>query len=218
MTHQFAYVSSRHLFQLAFDVHWKLSNPQVFADLFSFSELDDDAIRVPALGPHARTLCDEHALLVACTHRVAHHYDRELLIDLCDIDFLARTFDEGAWRRLASLAAGKRIRGVVLRGLRLTSDRLGLSIPADVEETLAATDEAEPTAAYLADGFRRVDILRHDLLGLGWRGRLRLLREHLFPNPAYMLRSFDNARPALLPALYIVRIARGARSWFQPLR
>jgi len=40
VTHQFTYVSTRHGLSLAFDVHWKIADPQPFADLFSFDELD----------------------------------------------------------------------------------------------------------------------------------------------------------------------------------
>ena len=218
VTHQFTYVGSRHDLQLAFDIHWKLSDPQAFADLFTFEELNRDARSIPALGSHARTPCAEHALLVACAHRVAHHFDQEFLIDLCDIDLLARTLDQSAWRRVASLAAARRLRRVVLRGLQLAADRLGTPIPIDVHAALAAAGEAEPTAAYLVGGLRRVDVLRADLQALGWRDRLHLLREHLFPDPTFVLRSFRSTQPAMLPAFYVIRIARGARSWFRPLR
>ena len=218
VTHQFTYVSSRGGLSLAFDVHWKIADPQPFADLFSFEELDNEAQPIPALGPAARGIGAEHALLVACTHRVAHHFDQEFLIDLYDIDLLARTLASSGWGRVAEMAAAKRIRGVVLRGLELASARLGTPVPADVRETLARPGGHEPTAVYLSEGFRKIDLLRADLGMLGWGSRVRLIREHLFPNPSFILRSFGVTQPVLLPALYLIRIARGARAWFQPLR
>ena len=219
VTHQFTYVSTRHGLSFAFDVHWKISDPQDFANLFSFEELERDAQPVPLLGPAAKALDDEHALLVACTHRVAHHYDREILIDLCDIDLLARRLGAPAWDRVVTMATAKCIRRVTLRGLELASSRLGTEVPVRVRRELSESAAAdERTTAYLAAGLRKVDILRADLAQLGWRGRLRLLREHLFPHPAFVLQSFGRTHPLLLPALYLIRIARGASAWFRPLR
>ena len=218
VTHQFTYISGRHGLEIAFDVHWKLSDPQAFADLFSFEELERDAIPVSSLASTAKALCDEHALLVACTHRVAHHFDREILIYLYDINLLARRLDAPAWDRVVRLATAKRIRGVTLRGLDLASDVLGTPVPAQVRAALATLSGHEATGAYLETGFRKVDILRSDLRELGWRGRFRLMREHLLPPPAFIFQSYGQTRRALLPLLYLIRIFRGANAWFRPLR
>jgi hypothetical protein len=218
VTHQFTYVNTRHGLPLAFDVHWKLSDPQPFADLFSFGELADEAVPVPALAPAARALGHEHALLVACTHRIAHHFDRTILIDLCDIDLLTRRLGPAAWERVVALATGKRISKVTLRGLDLASNLLGTSIPGHVRQALASSSADEPTSGYLSEGFRKVDVLKADLRALGWRDRFTLVREHLLPPPSFVLRSAGQTRPALLPALYLLRIARGAHAWFRPLR
>jgi hypothetical protein len=218
VTHQSTYVSARHDLAIAFDVHWKLSDPQAFADLFSFEELERDAVAASSLTSTAKVLCDEHALLVACTHRVAHHFDREILIYLYDINLLARRLGAPAWDRVVAMATSKRICGVTLRGLALTSDLLGTPIPHNVRTALGTPSEHEPTGAYLAGGLRKVDVLRSDLRELGWRGRLRLIREHLLPAPAFVLGSFGQTRRVLLPLLYLIRIFRGANAWFRPLR
>jgi hypothetical protein len=220
VTHQFTYVSARHGLDIAFDVHWKLSDPQAFADLFSFEELDRAATPAPALARTARALGDEHALLVACTHRVAHHYDKEILGFLYDIDLLSRRLSLPAWDRVVAMAATKRIRRVTLRGLDLASRLLGTPIPERVRLELGSSTPVgeEPTAAYLNDGLRRVDILRSDLRELGWRRRLKLIREHLLPAPSYVLQSYGQTRREILPFLYLIRIVRGASAWFRPLR
>jgi hypothetical protein len=218
VTHQMTYISARQGLQIAFDVHWKLSNPQPFADLFSFEELECAAISLPGLGPHARTLCDVHALLVACVHRVAHHYGREFLVYLYDIDLLARRLNAEGWDSIVAGARAKRIRQVTRRGLESAASLLGTPVPERVAHALASSPGDEPTAAYLAAGFRKIDILRADLRELGWRDRLRLLREHLFPAPAFVLRSYGQTSPVLLPFLYFARIIGGASAWFRPLR
>lgn len=222
VTHQFTYASARHGLDIAFDVHWKLADPQAFADLFSFEELEREARPVPALAPAAMVLCDEHALLVACAHRVAHHYDREILIFLYDIDLLARRLNAPAWDRVAAMATAKRIRHVTLRGLDLASTRLGTPIPNHVRPALAddltGSTGDEPTRAYLDSGLRKIDILRADLRQLGRRDRLRLIREHLLPPPAFVLRSYGQTWRGLVPILYLIRVLQGATAWFRPLR
>lgn len=218
VTHQMTYISPRHGLQIAFDVHWKLSNPQPFADLFSFEELERESVPLTALGPAARTLCDAHALLAACVHRVAHHYGRDILIYLYDIDLLARRLSGEGWRAVVSNAESKRICQVTRSGLERASSLFGTVVPGLVTRALTDAPDAEPTAAFLADGFRKFDILRADLRQLSWLRRLTLLREHLFPAPAFVLRSYQKTSPVLLPFLYFARIICGATAWFRPLR
>jgi len=217
VTHQCTYSSTSHGVRTQFDIHWKIADPQVFADVLTYDELSRDSEPVGALGAGARTIGDVHALIVACTHRVAHHYDADDLLFLYDIDLLARRCDERAWHAMLRLASEKKIRKVCARGLGLAHERLGTPVPVRVMDALTAPAEDEPSAAYLAGELRRVDILRSDLATLGWRGRARLLREHLLPSAAYMRASYGRQSTLLLPALYAHRIVRGAFKWFRPL-
>ena len=211
VTHQCTYVQAVHGVRAEFDVHWRIADPQVFTDVLSYEELARDAVPVPQLGSAARSVSDVHALIIACTHRVAHHYDSDLLLFLYDIDLLGRRLDEASWDRVIELASARRICGVCARGLRLAGDAFHTPVPPRVVSALNAVDQAEPTAAYLRHRLRRVDILGSDLRALGgWRVRAQLLREHLLPAPAYILASYGKTRASLLPALYIHRILRGA--------
>jgi hypothetical protein len=67
---------------------------------------------------------------------------------------------------------------------------------------------------------RKVDVLRSDLEQLpSWAERLALVREHLFPPPAYMAARYGaGCHWPLLPLLYLDRIIRGATGWFRPVR
>ena len=71
------------------DLHWKVSIPQVFADLFSFDELASSSVPLPAAGASARAVGRVHALAIACVHRVAHHPGDDRPIWLHDIHLLA---------------------------------------------------------------------------------------------------------------------------------
>jgi hypothetical protein len=216
VTHQFTYVGTVSGVRMEFDIHWKVSDPQAFADLFGHDELSRNAIPVPPLGSCARAIGEVHALLVACIHRVAHHHDGLVPLFLADIDRLARRLDAESWSRVSSLAASKRIRRVCARGLELSVDLFGTPVPSEVSRGLAAAGN-EPSAAYLREGLRKVDIIVSDMRALGWVARARLLREHLLPPPAYVMASYGTTRTALLPALYLHRIASGAFKWFRPL-
>jgi hypothetical protein len=218
VTHQCAFVRAENGVRVVLDVHWKTADPQAFADLFPFDELERTAVDIPPLGAYARTVSDAHALLVACMHRVAHHYDREYLLDACDISLLAARLGRAQWNVVVALAQSKGLCQVTARGLALAASLLDAAVPADVVERLIASGRDEPTAAYLAPGLRKVDLLRADLARLGWRARLQLLREHVFPCRAFLLRSYGQTSAGLVPVLYMVRIVRGAASWFRPLR
>ncbi|HTM27269.1 MAG TPA: nucleotidyltransferase family protein [Vicinamibacterales bacterium] len=217
VTHQFTYVRATPAGRIEYDVHWKIADPQVFADVLTVDEAAQRSVPMPVLGDAARAISDVDALVVACTHRVAHHFDTNCLLYLYDIDLLARRLGDADWDRVAAIAAQKRVRRVCARGLTLAAGLLATPAPARVSRAMAV-DESEPSASYLAPELRRVDILRSDLLALGWRARVRLLREHLLPPPEYVLRSYGTRHTALLPALYVHRIVRGAFKWVRPLK
>ena len=77
-------------------------------------------------------------------------------------------------------------------------------------------NEDEPSAVFLGPGVRKVDVLMDDVRLLpGWRAPLTLLREHLFPDPAYMRESYARGSSAPLLWLYLRRIVTGMSSWFR---
>lgn len=217
VTHQQTYEASVGGIVQRYDVHWKISDPMAFADAFTYDELEREAEALPQLGS-AKTVGDVHALLIACAHRVAHHFDSESLLWVCDIDAIARSLSDAAWDRFTEIAVAKQLRDVCTRGLELARRRFRTPLPDAVIRRLSSGGHVEPSAAYLRGGLRRVDVLTSDLKALGWRNRIALLREHLFPEPSYILQRYGQRRAALLPALYIHRIVRGAVAWFRPLR
>ena len=202
----------RHLY----DVHWKIANPQRFADAMRFDELAEDAVPLPLLGPHARGIGRVHALWLACMHRAAHHYDRDTIVWLYDIHLLMSALDPEGVARFVGLAERTGIRRICLRALLLARDRFGTAVAPTVFASLEAAPANEPSTMFLRAGVRKVDVLLDDMRVLpGWRSRLTLLRGHLFPDAAYM-RSMDasgSAAPILW--LYLRRIVAGAAKWFR---
>jgi hypothetical protein len=200
----------RHLY----DVHWKVANPQRFADAVRFDELAAAAVPLPPLGPGARGIGRVHALWLACVHRAAHHYDREALVWLYDVHLLMSTLDAGGAACFVSLAERTGVRRICLRALLLARDLLGTAIPPAVLTPLEAGPADEPSAMFLGPNVRRLDVLLDDVRVLqGWGPRLTLLREHLFPDAAYMRHTYARGSAAPTLWLYARRIVSGAAKW-----
>jgi len=217
VTHQFQY-ERRNQFGLrdVIDLHWKVANPQMFAGVFAFEELECDATPVASLDADARGLSNPHALLFACMHRVAHHDNSDRLIWLYDIHLLASSMSAGDRDKAVDLAAAKQIRSLCGRGIARAQATFGTTLPTGWLEQMQVERSSEPTAVYLSNGRRRVDTLVDDLRTLpGWRPRLRLLREHLFPPPAYMRRIYGSWNPFFLPLAYVDRVVTGMGKWFR---
>jgi len=197
------------------DLHWRVANPQLFADALSFDEAWASAVEVPVLGPWARTLGVADALLLACVHRVAHHQDRPDLLWIWDIHLLAERLTITDEEVLVRRAERNSMRSVVVRGLELTRDLFQTRLPPDLMGRLEA-GPSEPGAIFLGGGLRQFDVLRADLAAMGsLRRRLQLLREHLFPQWDFVRASYRGWPEILLPLAYLDRIVRGAPKWFR---
>jgi len=206
----------RHGIRHLYDVHWKIANPQRFADAIGFDELALAAVPLPLLGADARGIGRVHALWLACVHRAAHHYDREALVWLYDVHLLAQALDDDGMRRLGALAERTGVRRLCLRALLLARDRFGTRIAANVIAALEAAPPDEPSTVFLRPGMRKVDVLLDDVRALpGWRPRLELLKEHLFPDADYMRGTYARGSSAPTMWLYLRRIAGGASKWFR---
>jgi hypothetical protein len=216
VTHQFQYQRTNPLGLTAIvDLHWKVANPHVFSDMFSFDELHAASVGIDLLGPHARGLSDEHALMIACVHRTAHHGNADCLIWLYDIHLLASALSEDARRRVASLADRKRVTAVCARGIADAKARFTTEIPANWLETASPHCQREPSAAFLRAGRTKAHVLISDLCALqGWQQRARLVWEHVVPPSDYMRRLYGISNPFLLPAAYVNRLFTGIGKWF----
>lgn len=200
------------------DVHWRISNPQVFAGMLTVEELRTWATAIPPLGNWAWAVGPAHALALACIHRVAHHSDEERLIWIYDIHLLAEQFAAAECEQFINLVDAKHLTAVCAGGLELAQRKFrGLasaSLLARLTPQLATTrDRSE---IYASGNMRKVDVLLSDLKALeGWRSKVRLLREHVLPPASYMQEAYGISNTALLPFFYVWRVIRGARAWWR---
>jgi hypothetical protein len=214
VSHQLAFERrDRHGIHHVIDLHWKIVNPQMLADALVFEELWRGRVAAPALSPDASVPSAAASAVIANVHRLAHHQRHDRLIWLVDLQRLTARFSATDWSALVTLACRARVAGLCLDGLRQSRDRLAAHLPADVERALAAAAPDEPSVVYLSRAVTRRDVLAHDLAALGWRARLRLLREHAFPPAAFIRQRYGPANRWPLPALYLHRLVSGAMRW-----
>jgi hypothetical protein len=112
------------------------------------------------------------------------------------------------------------MRAVCTRGLELASAAFGGIDPRWLAALSNANGASEPgsheaqTAAFLRGPMSLSEILKADLAATpGWRRRIGILREHLFPKRAFMYERYGTRSAIALPFLYLYRIVRGAPRW-----
>jgi Uncharacterised nucleotidyltransferase len=195
------------------DLHWRVTNPLVFADALLFARLWPRRVRIDALGG-AWTLGPADALLLACLHRLAHHGDRPELLWLMDIDRLAARLHADEWSDLVAQAELNGLRGVCALGLARASDWFHTGVPAHVRAALEADTAGAPDAIFLQPQIDPLGVLASDWRALhSWRDRLRLALAHVFPAPAYIRARYGLRHPVWLPFLYAHRALGGLSRW-----
>jgi hypothetical protein len=202
------------------DVHWRVNNTQMFSRALEYEELRSRSVPVAALGEHALALAPADALLLACMHRVHHMHlpfyadgapgsGGDRLIWLYDIHLLIDSMSFRELIEFARLVEKKAMRAICRDGLLQARHCFGTRIPEEVLLALARKGPTEPSEAHLrANGIRRLLIELRSLPCL--RDRMRLLGEHLFPPPDYMLEKYAVTNRAWLPMLYLQRGIHGA--------
>ena len=132
--------------------------------------------------------------------------------------FARGTATEDDWRSFTKLASDRGVRAICRAGLESATEAYDTDVPASVFADLARGPE-EASAEFLRGGLREIDVQVSNFKHLhGWRAKLQLIRQNLFPEPAFMLESYKVQNPIWLPALYVHRILRGTPKWFRSAR
>jgi hypothetical protein len=200
------------------DVHWKISNMQALADRFTFEELWESRVPVPALGSSAVTIDGVHALLLALVHQAGHHPGSRDLLWIYDLHLIATRLTAGEMRQVQVLAADRGLGQIACEGLARAHACFGTSsLDLAVDALRDRSARQEGAAATMIHGpWSQVDVLRLDLHALpSWRARARLIREHLLPSASYMRARYGVRSKLLLPGLYVWRALLGAPKWLR---
>jgi len=197
------------------DLHWRISDLQSFAWLFSFDELAAAAVPVPKLDPRAVRLGNAHALLLCLLHRAGTNLFQEpglgdRLIWLYDMKLLSEQMLGPELEDFQRMVEGKRLGAIAIDGLRACARCLG----SPRLSKLIGRLEGSPGAAY------GEDLLHAGKLRREWiefraipttRTRLAYLGERLFPTREYMREQYPDAAAHSLPLLYLQRVVAGCR-------
>jgi hypothetical protein len=197
------------------DLHWRISNPAVFASRLRWSDFWTRRVAAGGLPPGVFVPSLPLALVIACIHRVAHHGCSDRLIWLCDLHRIAARLTDRDWRDLVRFASGRHVLQVLASGIDATARHLDTRLPAWVVTTFRdAADADEELSRFLDGSLRPIEVLLSDWRQLrGLAPRLAFLREHLFP-AADVIRSRYGVSTTLgLPFLYAHRLATGAFRW-----
>ena len=200
--------------EYALDVHWRIANAQVVADLYTYDELASRACAVSVRGQLMRTPAAVDALLLACVHRVIHHDNADDLVWIYDLHSIARRFTTADWKGFVDSASRRGVKALCAHGLQMSIDRFETGIPADVMARLTRPVRTrERSARYLRKGLRPIDRLVTDLAVLGPRAGVRLLWEHVAPPASYLEGKYGVRNRVLLSAFYARRVVEGLSRW-----
>ncbi len=202
----------------ALDVHWRLANPQMFASLPDYEALSSRAITVNVRGEEMTTLNPVDTLLLACVHRAAHHDLSDELLWLYDMHLVAQRFTAIEWDQFVAIASRCQVCALCVSGLQAAQRCFQTRVPPEMFARLTDRGQVEPSALYLRKNLTRLERLLADLWPLNSRERLRLLLEHIVPPAGYVTQKYGGRAGALLPLLYLRRLASGvAREISWPL-
>ena len=214
VTQQFSMAKDVSGFTHVLDIHFEITNSQMFAGILPFQMLSADARKIPRLGVWTPHLVS--ALLLACIHRVVHHQNTERLIWLYDIHLLVADLSAAEQLQFAELARANHVAGIAEQSVAASRRFFGTTLSDAARSLLREADHelTEFSTVYL----RTQRTLASDLwLNLrycrSWPARLTLVKETLFPPPSYLLAQRRNAHRALLPVYYVARILKGVAKY-----
>lgn len=205
------------------DLHWQAVNAPALAHLMPFEAAWKRALSLPRLGPTARGLARDQALLLACAHRAQHrvnpytvdgitYYGGDRLIWLRDIDLLVRALDGAEWASLVEEALESGLAPVALDSLRTATAFLGTPLPETAIARLVAAPDTGPVARYLLKSDQTERAWRNLRSTPGLRAKAAFLWGQLFPSAAFMRLKYPDRATKPLPLLHLRRIAEFLRS------
>lgn len=198
-------------FEFLFDFHWKISNSALFSEVLLWDELWPKVVPIETLGKNAKALCLEHALILACIHRAAHHPGEDRPIWIEDIHRLLSQMDSHQLHFFCETVSRKKIAAICWDGVQKSLDRYKTKIPDKITESLKLHVSYEKSAtAYLKSNAKLLRNVSSNLKTLPtFRQKTGYLRELFFPSKAYMMAKYHSQQIWLLPFLYIRRAAKG---------
>ena len=173
--------------QIEIDIHWRLANSPLFANVFTFDELMAHSVALPNLAPNARGLGPVYALIHACVHRALN-----LSIGVgdklkwqYDLEVLRANFTPVDWHRLVDLSIRKGLAGVVRNALENAAGTFKSQLPHEWVTALASAESTEILDAKRLSDWRYMQRMTFKSLPTAFL-KLRWLWQRLFPSLDYL--------------------------------
>ena len=173
--------------QVEIDIHWRLANSPLFANLFTFDELLAGSIALPNLAPNARGLGPVHALMHACVHRALN-----LSIGVgdklkwqYDLELVRANFTPADWRRLVDISIRKGLAGVVLDAIENAARTFESQLPQEWTTALASAELTEILDARRLSDWHYMQRMTFKSLPTVFL-KMRWLWQRLFPSLDYL--------------------------------
>ena len=169
------------------DIHWRLANSPLFANVFTFDELMADSVELPNLAPNARGLGPVHALMHACVHRALNLSigAGDKLKWQYDLELVRANFTPADWRRLVDISIKKGLAGVVLDAIENAARTFESQLPHEWTTALASAESAEILDAPRLSDWHYTQRMTFRSLPTAFL-KLRWLWQRLFPSLDYL--------------------------------
>ena len=214
-SYQRCYVKEDDLrFKHTIDVHWRISNSQLFGPSFSWQELFCSTAPIRGSGHNLEfmTLLPINQLLHACTHRAVHlhskysvsetDYSGDRLIWLNDIALISAKLTEREWRDLAALCHQKMTCTVVRNAVLASQLYYCFECPKwFLKEMQGVEGESSASLVYGSANWISVQLAEFRAI-TNSRDRVHLLWEKLFPSPTSTLTQYGKKTRLWLLVLY----------------
>jgi hypothetical protein len=200
-----------HGFRHAWDLHWRLTSSQALRFALPEDDLWSRAEACVALGG-ARVPSLPDALMLACIHRLAHHFDDPRLIWLWDIRLLLESASDAELGAFAGQAERTGSAAACAHSLLIARHHAGAVLPDVLQPILGASPHG--SVSFLWSGSRRpITYLLGELRAARPADRGRLLRERVLPSLSSMRERYPSVPAVLLPFAYVWRLAVGVPRW-----
>lgn len=183
------------------DLHCRLINSVLYADIFRFEELWDSSFTLEGISDSLKALAPVHALANACLNRALdlQNDEPDRLKLLYDIHLMLARMDPPAWSEFVAMARVKGICGVCLRSIEDAIAVLSTPVPADAMGELRGYADAEPLDRHRLQDWPYMQWQCIKALPT-WRARVRWVWERLLPsrNQLHELHGHDVGLAVLL--------------------
>ena len=213
VSHQASFTRTENNIDFIYDIHWKISNSNAYADRFDFDLLYERKTSVNTISATAFRLSNIDALLHGAVHYFGHFSgERDRLIWLYDLHLLANNLTESDWQNLLALSANQQLDHLLFGALKITRQTFSTPLPAYVTSSLQQSDQTPADIERLrvsGESWSRIEQFKSDWASLNFSKRCQLIKEYLLPPGEFILKQNNSTNKLLLPYFYSKRIIIG---------